>query len=214
MTLAVTYTFTTTTVINPSYLNINFSDILSFLNSLYFPATLTVTDGRFVTADGANWDARTADASGLVDKTTVQTLTNKTLTSPVLNTGLSGTAFLDEDDLVSNSATKTASQQSIKAYCTTGMAGHNMKTGVFISSGASQLITLSFTPKYVVVWVLPYGLGGGGPYSYESSSNSTPYGIIFSPIMAVTGTDDLNIVTGGFMITESPDYTLYYLALG
>ena len=45
-----------------------------------------------------------------------QTLTNKTLTSPVLNTGLSGSAFLDEDDLASNSATKVASQQSIKAY--------------------------------------------------------------------------------------------------
>ncbi|MCA8837349.1 MAG: hypothetical protein K8963_05815 [Proteobacteria bacterium] len=45
-----------------------------------------------------------------------QTLTNKTLTSPVLDTGLSGTAFLDEDNMASNSATKVASQQSIKAY--------------------------------------------------------------------------------------------------
>jgi len=45
-----------------------------------------------------------------------QTLTNKTLTSPVLNTGISGSAFLDEDNFASNSATKVASQQSIKAY--------------------------------------------------------------------------------------------------
>ena len=45
-----------------------------------------------------------------------QTFTNKTLTSPVLNTGISGSAFLDEDDFASNSATKVASQQSIKAY--------------------------------------------------------------------------------------------------
>ena len=45
-----------------------------------------------------------------------QTLTNKTLTSPVLDTGLSGTAFLDEDNMASDSATKVASQQSIKAY--------------------------------------------------------------------------------------------------
>lgn len=50
-----------------------------------------------------------------------QTLTNKilttpTLTSPVINTGISGTAFLDEDDMASDSATKVASQQSIKAY--------------------------------------------------------------------------------------------------
>jgi hypothetical protein len=39
-----------------------------------------------------------------------------TLPSPVINTGVSGTAVLDEDDLVSDSATKLASQQSIKAY--------------------------------------------------------------------------------------------------
>lgn len=47
---------------------------------------------------------------------TTKTLTNKTLTSPVLNTGVSGSAILDEDDLASNSATKLATQQSIKAY--------------------------------------------------------------------------------------------------
>lgn len=34
----------------------------------------------------------------------------------VINTGVSGTAILDEDDLVSDSATKLATQQSIKAY--------------------------------------------------------------------------------------------------
>ena len=52
---------------------------------------------------------------------TTSTLTNKTLTAPVinngvLNTSLSGTAFLDEDNFASDSATKVASQQSIKAY--------------------------------------------------------------------------------------------------
>ena len=55
-----------------------------------------------------------AYADGL--KSTSETLSNKTLTSPVLNTGISGTAFLDEDNMSSNSATKLASQQSIKAY--------------------------------------------------------------------------------------------------
>ena len=47
---------------------------------------------------------------------TNKTLTSATLTSPVLNTAISGSAFLDEDNLASNSATKLASQQSIKAY--------------------------------------------------------------------------------------------------
>lgn len=52
----------------------------------------------------------------LVKETKTQTLTNKTLTNPVLNGDISGTAFLDEDDMASDSATKAASQQSIKTY--------------------------------------------------------------------------------------------------
>ena len=39
-----------------------------------------------------------------------------TVTSPTINTSIQGTAFLDEDNFASNSATKVASQQSIKAY--------------------------------------------------------------------------------------------------
>jgi len=52
------------------------------------------------------------DADGVIDSIP----SGITLTSPVINTAISGTAFLDEDDMVSNSATKVASQQSIKAY--------------------------------------------------------------------------------------------------
>jgi hypothetical protein len=48
--------------------------------------------------------------------TTSITMASKTLTSPVLNGTLSGTAFLDEDTMSSNSAIAVASQQSIKAY--------------------------------------------------------------------------------------------------
>lgn len=52
----------------------------------------------------------------IIGKDTTDTLTNKTLTSPVLNTGVSGTAVLDEDDMSSDSDTQLATQQSIKAY--------------------------------------------------------------------------------------------------
>ncbi len=44
------------------------------------------------------------------------TLTNKTLTSPVINTQVTGTAVLDEDDMSSDSATQIPTQQSVKAY--------------------------------------------------------------------------------------------------
>ena len=57
-----------------------------------------------------------SDTTSIVLLTSSQTLTNKTLTSPVLNTGVSGSAIKDEDDLTSDSATHLATQQSIKAY--------------------------------------------------------------------------------------------------
>lgn len=59
----------------------------------------------------------------LVGRATTDTLTNKTLTSAVLNTGVSGTAVLDEDDMSSNSATQLATQQSIKAYVDASVVG-------------------------------------------------------------------------------------------
>ena len=66
-------------------------------------------------------------ADTLVARTSTDTLTNKTLssatlTSPVINTAISGTAFKDEDNMSSNSATSVASQQSIKSYVDTQVA--------------------------------------------------------------------------------------------
>lgn len=69
-------------------------------------------EGTWGTSLNANMD--TLDEAVLLDN--AQTLTQKTLTSPVLNTGVSGTAVLDEDNMATDSATQLATQQSIKAY--------------------------------------------------------------------------------------------------
>ena len=62
------------------------------------------------------------DANGTIsltdnaDTSTNKTFTTPTITSGVFNTGVSGSAVLDEDNMASDSATKVATQQSIKAY--------------------------------------------------------------------------------------------------
>tara|TARA_R100000654_G_scaffold36004_1_gene61540 strand:- start:2747 stop:4516 length:1770 start_codon:yes stop_codon:yes gene_type:complete len=65
------------------------------------------------------------DTGTTVDLSTSQALSNKTLTSPVINTGVSGSAILDEDDFASDSDTKLATQQSIKAYVQSQVATAN-----------------------------------------------------------------------------------------
>ena len=65
------------------------------------------------------------DTATTVDISTSQALSNKTLTSPVINTGVSGSAILDEDDFASDSDTKLATQQSIKAYVASQVATAN-----------------------------------------------------------------------------------------
>ena len=72
--------------------------------------------GTVVTSTAAELNRLDGIESTAVGLTDSQTMTNKTLTSPVLNTGVSGTAVLDEDNMTSNSETQLATQQSIKAF--------------------------------------------------------------------------------------------------
>ena len=62
------------------------------------------------------FSGKSAPSGAVVGATDSQTLTNKTMTSPVLNTGVSGTAIVDEDNMASNSNSKIPTQQSVKAY--------------------------------------------------------------------------------------------------
>jgi hypothetical protein len=72
--------------------------------------------GTNVTSTAAELNRLDGIESTAVGLTDSQTMTNKTITSPVLNTGVSGTAILDEDNMTSDSATQLATQQSIKAF--------------------------------------------------------------------------------------------------
>ena len=101
---------------------------------------LTITGGTGIDTTGSTNDMSIAIDSTVATLTGSQTLTNKTLTSPDINGGtidgatiggssagnityanlsdgtITITAFVDEDDMDSNSATLVPTQQSVKAY--------------------------------------------------------------------------------------------------
>ena len=78
--------------------------------------TLTVSGGTGLDTSATGNAVTVAIDSTVTTLTGSQTLTNKTLTSPVLNGTISGTSIKDEDNMASDSATHLATQQSIKAY--------------------------------------------------------------------------------------------------
>ncbi len=128
-----------------------------------------------------------------------QTLTNKTLTSPtitsgVLNTAISGSAFLDEDNMASNSATKLASQQSIKAYVDSAVAAEDLDIAADSGSNIDVALgseTLTFT---------------GGTGIDTSVSGTTVTIATDSTIVTKTGTETLTNKTINGATFNSPTF--------
>jgi hypothetical protein len=98
---------------------------------------LTFTGGTGIDTSGSGNAVTFAIDSTVATLTGSQTLTNKTLTSAVLNTGVSGTAILDEDNLASDSDTQLATQQSIKAYVDNGLSSLSSTT---LTAGNSSAV--------------------------------------------------------------------------
>ena len=133
-----------------------------------FEGTLTGTTAEFNTALS---DGDFATLAG------TEALTDKTLTSPVLDGTLSGTAFLDEDDMTSNSATKLASQQSIKAYVDTYAGVISVDT-----IAALKALTVGRNDVVNVEGHTTAEDGGGGLFRYNSGSSATDdNGITIAP---------------------------------
>src|SRR6056300_97844 len=81
--------------------------------------SLTIAGGTGLDTVGLGNTVTINIDSTVATLTGTQTLTNKTLTSPVINTGVSGTAVLDDDTFATASATTLATSESIKAYVDT-----------------------------------------------------------------------------------------------
>ena len=121
--------------------NIDLSEVISDTVGAMFSSN-TETGVTVTYQDSDNTIDVVVDTSALSE-----TLTNKTLTSPVLNTGVSGTAIKDEDDMSSDSATHLATQQSIKAYVdATAQTNEEVQdiVGAMFSSNTETGITVSY----------------------------------------------------------------------
>ena len=113
-----------------------------------------------------------------------QTLTNKTFTSPtitsgVFNTGVSGSAFKDEDNMASNSATAVASQQSIKAYVLAVVDAQD----VDIAADSGSNIAIDLDDEVLT-------LAGGTGIDSSASSNTITFAID-STVATLTGSQTL-----------------------
>jgi len=141
--------------------------------------TLTLTGGTGIDTAGSGNTVTFAIDSTVATLTGTQTLTNKTLTSAVLNGTISGTSIKDEDNMASDSATHLATQQSIKAYVDSQVTAQDLDfqadTGGALSIDLDSE-TMTFT--------------GGTGIDTSGSGNAVTFAID-STVATLTGTQTL-----------------------
>ena len=171
--------------------------------------TLTLTGGTGIDSVGSgntityNIDNTISTLVGS-DTFTNKTLTSATLTSPVFNTAVSGTAVLDEDNMASNSATKLATQQSIKAYTDTVMAAQDLDFAP--DSGTAQAIDIANETLTI---------SGGTEIGTSASGNAVTLNMT-SNIVTKTGTQTLTnkTFTGALLASHTLTGTNVGLGIG
>ena len=153
-----------------------------FVGSVFNNPSVPVIDTDAMTEDSAILPPSQQSVKAFVESGSItmtnKTLTSPTLTSPVLNTSLSGTAFKDEDDMASDSATAVASQQSIKAFVENKITQEDLD----ISDGSST-IAIDLDSETL-------GLLGGTGITSSASGNNVTFAID-STVVTESSTDTL-----------------------
>ena len=163
----------TTTTVDSTTISIQNSFVFEGATDDAHETTLTTVDP---TADRT---ISLPNATGtVVLKDTTDELQNKTLTSAVLNTAVSGSAILDEDNMATNSATQLATQQSIKAYVDSQVTAQDLDlttdSGTIAIDLDSETLTIA-----------------GGTGLTSSASGNTATLAIDSTVTTLTGSQTL-----------------------
>ena len=143
-----------------------------------YETILAITDptaDRTITFPNATGTVSTTTATETLEN---KTLTAPTMTSPVLNTAISGSGFLDEDNMASNSATKLASQQSIKAYVDATVTAEDLDV-----TSDSGTIDIDLDSETLTI--------AGGTGLASSASSTTVTLAIDSTVATLTGSQTL-----------------------
>jgi hypothetical protein len=95
-------------------------------------------DGTGTGLDADKLDGQQGPTGSIVGTTDSQTLTNKTLTSPTINTSASGSGI---ETTLAGSATKLATASAIKTYVDNNTGGWAFQEEVDTSSGTTKIVT-------------------------------------------------------------------------
>jgi len=157
------------------------------------------------------FSGKSAPSGDVVGSTDSQTLTNKTITSPVINTSISGTAIVDEDNMVSNSDTRIPTQQSVKAYVDNelnnidadlldGQEGAFYQNASNLTGSASGITSVTVNSIMTVVSTT-VTVATAGTTAVDSFSTSTFRAAKY--IISVSDTDDTTFATTEALVVHN-----------
>ena len=201
-----TYTFTATDTITSTKMN-NIIDETTITSDAIIGTTLEIASGKLkVRSAGITSNEL---ASGAVTYTNVQPISSMTALGNVTGTTnlISEVSILDEDNMVSDSATALATQQSIKAYTDTKVSALFVRgTAVATTSGTNiDFTSIPSTVKRITLILSGVSTNGTSPIILQlGDSGGVEITGYSGSSVEIKSTPDTAIDSTGILISPSP----------